>query len=54
MEQLSEKIAALYFFIFPPIFPITYFFLSIHTISPAILRSNIYEENRNHRTSQDI
>ena len=27
VEQLSEKIAALYFFIFPPVFPITYFFL---------------------------
>ena len=27
VEQLSEKIAALYFFLFSPIFPITYFFL---------------------------
>ena len=27
VEQLSEKIAALYFFYIPPIFPITYFFL---------------------------
>lgn len=27
VEQLSEKIAALYFFYNPPIFPITYFFL---------------------------
>ena len=27
VEQLSEKIAALYFFYIPPVFPITYFFL---------------------------
>lgn len=27
VEQLSEKIAALYFFYIPPIFPTTYFFL---------------------------
>lgn len=34
VEQLSEKIAALYFFYIPPIFPITYFFLSFIQYRP--------------------
>ena len=34
VEQLSEKIAALYFFYIPPIFPITYFFLPLIQYCP--------------------
>ena len=53
VEQLSEKIAALYFFIFPH-FSYNLLFPSIYTILPTILRFYKYEQNRNHRTSQDI